>query len=103
MERRNIPSVKKRNNKMGRGDLVLKHVNLNGHRHLVLDCAVNHEFGGDHLADVNRNGELRDAQPGQILESTVRTKVDRYRAGYAVRHSRPKDLCSQRPGCEVGA
>jgi len=35
-----------RNNKMGRGDLVLKHVNLGGHRHLVLDVAFNHEFGG---------------------------------------------------------
>jgi hypothetical protein len=81
--RRNIPSIKKRNGKMGRGDLVLKHVNLGGHRHLVLDVAVNHEFGGDHLADVSRNGALRDAQPSRILESTARTKVDRYRAGYA--------------------
>jgi hypothetical protein len=75
-ERRNIPSIKKRNGKMGRGDLVLKHVNLGGHRHLVLDVAVNHEFGGDHLADVSRNGALRDAQPSRILESTARTKVD---------------------------
>jgi len=82
-ERRNISSIKKRNGKMGRGDLVLKHVNLGGHRHLVLDVAVNHEFGGDHLADVSRNGALRDAQPSRILESTARTKVDRYRAGYA--------------------
>ena len=42
--------------------------------------AVNHEFGGDYLdlADVSRNGALRDAQPGRILESTARTKVDRY-------------------------
>ena len=68
---------------MGRGDLVIKHVNLGGHRHLILDVAVNHEFGGDHLADVSRNGALRDAQPSRILESTARTKVDRYRAGYA--------------------
>jgi len=82
-ERRNIPSIKKRNDKMGRGDLVLKNVNLGGHRHLVIDVAVNHDFGGDHLADVSRNGALRDAQPGRILESTARTKVDRYRAGYA--------------------
>ena len=36
-ERRNIPSIKKRNNKMGRQDLVLKHVNLGGHLHLVVD------------------------------------------------------------------
>jgi len=79
---------------MGRGDLVLKHVNLGGHRHLIIDVAINHEFGGDHLADVSRNGALRDAQLGRILESTTRTNVDRYRAGYAAfkRHIRPAFL-----------
>ena len=61
-ERRNIPSIKKHNGKMGRGDLVLKHVNLGGHRHLVLDVAVNHEFGGDHLAEVSRNASRRAAK-----------------------------------------
>ena len=75
--------MQKRRNKRGRGDLVLKNVNLGGHRHLVLDVAVNHEFGGDNLADVSRNGALRDAQPARILENTARTKVARYRAGYA--------------------
>jgi len=35
------------------------------------------------MADVSRNGALRDAQPSRILERTARTKVDRYRAGYA--------------------
>jgi hypothetical protein len=69
-ERRNIPSIKKRNGKMGRGELVLKHVNLDGHRHLVLDVAVNHELGGDHLAEVSLKRALRDAQPSRILEST---------------------------------
>ena len=63
--------------------MVLKNVNLGGHRHLVLDVAVNHEFGGDNLADVSRNGALRDAQPDRILENTARTKVARYRPGYA--------------------
>jgi hypothetical protein len=53
-----------------------------GHRYLVIDVAVNHEFGGDHLVDVSGNGARRDSQPGRILESTARTKVDRYRAGY---------------------
>jgi len=49
-----------------------------------LFSAVNHEFGGNHpVADVSRNGALRDAQPGRILEGTARTKVDRYRARYA--------------------
>jgi len=62
---------------------VLEHVNLGGRRHLVLDVAVNHEFGGDHLADVSRNGALRDAQPDRILEGTARVKVDRYGSGYA--------------------
>ena len=37
----------------------------------------------NHLADVSRNGALRDAQPSRILESTARTKVDRPQAGYA--------------------
>ena len=50
---------------------------------MVLDVAVNHEFGGDDLADVSRNGALRDAQPDRILENTARTKVARYRAGYS--------------------
>jgi hypothetical protein len=35
-EQRNIPSIKKRNDKMGRGDLVLKNINLGGHLHLVI-------------------------------------------------------------------
>jgi len=74
-ERRNIPSVQKRHNRRGRGDLVLKNVNLGGHRHLVLDVTVNHEFGGNNLADVSRNGALRDAQPDRLLENTARTKV----------------------------
>jgi len=82
-ERRNIPSIKKRNDKMGRGDLVLKHVNLGGHSYLIIDVAINHEFGGDHLTHISQNGALRDAQPGRILASTARTKVDRYWAGYA--------------------
>ena len=50
----------------------------------------------DHLADVSRNGALRDAQPSRILERTARTKVDRYRAGYAAlqdaSNSRPSSL-----------
>ena len=60
---------------MGRGVLVLKHDNLGGHRPLVLDVSINREFGGDHLANVSRNGAPKDAQPDRILESTARTKV----------------------------
>ena len=55
-------------------------LHLGGRRHLIIDVAVNHEFGGDHLADVSRNGALRDAQPSRILERTARTKVDRSQA-----------------------
>jgi len=37
---------------------------------------------------LSRNGALRDAQPARILENTARTKVARYRAGYAeLRHA----------------
>jgi len=38
MERRNIPSVTKPNGKIGQGDLVLKNVNLGGHRHRKCQC-----------------------------------------------------------------
>jgi len=48
-----------------------------------LPCDCGHEFGGDNLADVSRNGALRDAQPDRILENTARSKVARYRPGYA--------------------
>ena len=74
-ERRNIPSVTKPNGKIGRGDLVLKNVNLGGHRHLIIDVALNHEFGGNHMADVTRNGALRAADPAKLLEATDRTKI----------------------------
>jgi hypothetical protein len=89
--------VQKRNNQMERKDLVLKDVNLGGHRHLVLDVAVNHEFGGDHLADVSRNGALRDAQPDRILESTARTKEGRYKAGYDALKPAPSCPASSPP------
>jgi len=74
-ERRNIPSVTKPNGKIGRGDLVLKNVNLGGHRHLIMDVALNHEFGGNHMADVARNGALRAADPAKFLEATARIKI----------------------------
>jgi len=67
--------VTKPNGKIGRGDLVLKNVNLGGHRHLIIDVALNHEFGGNHMADVTRNGALRAADPAKLLEATARTKI----------------------------
>jgi hypothetical protein len=59
-ERRNIPSIKKRNGKNGQGDLVLKCVYLGGEADLII-VALIHEFGGNHIADVSRNGELCNA------------------------------------------
>jgi len=85
-ERRNIPSVTKRNGKIGRGDLVLMNVYIGGHRHLIIDVALNHEFGGNHMADVTCNGALRAADPAKLLEATARTKIARYREGYANRN-----------------
>ena len=61
-ERRNIPSIKKQNGKTGQGDLVFERVNDSGYADLLLDVALNHEFGGSHMADVSRNGE-RSATP----------------------------------------
>ena len=69
----------KRNGKIGRGDLVLMNVNIGGHRHLIIDVALNHEFGNNHMADVTRNGALRAADPAKLLEATARTKIGRYR------------------------
>jgi len=87
MERRNIPSATKPNGKIGRGDLVLKNVNLGGHRHLIIDVALNHEFGGSHMADVARNGVLRAADPAKPLEATARTKIGTNHSPAPSRHS----------------
>ena len=38
------------------------------------------------MADVTRNGALRAADPAKLLEATARTKIDRYREGYANRN-----------------
>jgi hypothetical protein len=54
---------------------VLKNVNLGGHRHLIIDVALNHEFGGNHMAGVSRNGALRAADPARLLEATARTEI----------------------------
>ena len=59
-QRRDIPSVRKANGKMGRGDLLIKDANVNhnvgGDRHLVIDIACTHDLCGNHLRDVGRNG-----------------------------------------------
>ena len=81
--RRGLPVITKPNGKSGSGDLVLKDVWLGGHRDLVIDVAINHEFGGNHMQNVGQNGSLRSANPAKILEATARTKINRYRDAYA--------------------
>ena len=78
-ERRNIQTVKKQNGKTGQGDLVIKRANIGGDTNLIIDVALIHEFGGNHMVDVSRNGKLRHAQPDKLLEAAARTKVHRYR------------------------
>ena len=82
-ERRNIPTIVKPNGKTGQGDLVIKRANIGGDANLIIDVALIHEFGGNHMADVSLNGALRHAQPDKLLESTARTKMRRYREAEA--------------------
>ena len=84
-ERRNIPTVKKQNGKTGQGDLLIKGADIGGDTNLIIDVALIHEFGGNHMADVSLNGALRHAQPDKLLEAAARTKVNRYREAYATR------------------
>ena len=57
--------------------------NIGGNRHLVIDIACTHEFCGNHLRDVSRNGQLRDPGVNKLLETTACTKVALYREAYA--------------------
>ena len=77
--------MKKQNGKTGQGDLVVKGANIGGDTNLIIDVALIHEFGGNHMVDVSLNGKLRHAQPDKLLESAARTKVHRYREAYATR------------------
>ena len=86
-EPRNIPTIMKQNGKIGQGDLVIKRANMGGDANLIIDVALTHEFGGNHMANVSLNGLLWHAQPDKLLESTARTKVRRYR-----------EACATRPG-----
>ena len=75
--------MRKANGKTGRGDLLIKDANIGGDRHLVIDIACTHEFCGNFRRDVTRNGQLRDSDVNKLLETTARTKVERYREAYA--------------------
>jgi len=52
-ERLNIPTIVKQNGKTGQGDLVVKRANIGGDANLIIDVALIHEFGGNHMADVS--------------------------------------------------
>jgi len=84
-QRHDTPSVKKANSKTGRGDLLIKDANIGGDQHLIIDVTCTHEFCGNHLRDVGRNGQLRDHDVNKLLETTARTKVTRYCEAYATR------------------
>lgn len=65
----NLPAVIKPNNKPA----------LANHRNLVIDTAITYELGGgNNLADVSLNGELRDSHPDRLLERTATTMIARY-------------------------
>ena len=83
----NIQTIVKPNGMTGQGDLVIKRANIGGDANLIIDVALIHELGGNHMADVSLNGALRHAQPDKLLESTARTKVHRYREAYTIRPS----------------
>ena len=40
---------------------VIKDANLDDRRHAIVDAVPTHEFCGNQLVDVSRNGQLRDA------------------------------------------
>jgi hypothetical protein len=85
-ERRNIPSIKTRNGKsnwtgrLGAQARQCDSQHIGGYADLILDVALIHEFGGNHMADdVSRNGNPRNDDPSKLLEATARTNVRRYR------------------------
>ena len=51
---------------------------------LAIDIACTHGFSGNHRRDVTRNGQLRDSDVNKLLETTARTKVERYRDSYVL-------------------
>ena len=58
----------------GQGDLVIKRANVGGDANLIIDVALIHEFGGNHMADVSLNGTLRHVKPDKLFEAAARTR-----------------------------
>ena len=52
---------------------------------MMVDVAYIHESCGNHLADVSRDGQLRDPDVKSSSRTRARTKVARYRNAYANR------------------
>ena len=77
--RRNVTSSRGRQ----KGDLQIQNINLAGKTHLVIDVALVHDFSGDCWRDVNRNGQLRDADPDMLLNNAADVEVRRYLETYA--------------------
>jgi hypothetical protein len=75
----------KANGKTDRGDHVIKDANIDGNHNVIVDVTCIHEFCGNHLVDVSRNGQLRDPDVNKLLQNAARTKAARYRDGYANR------------------
>ena len=77
-----------------RADLFIKHVKLARKEDMVVDVSVIHEFHGDVLQDVRRNGTLCHQDPSSpiLLDSKAHKKVNKYRDDYSRpgRPDRPK-------------
>ena len=91
-ERRNIPSIKKRNGKNGQGDLVLKRVNLGGYPDLILDTALVHPRVRNDMAGG------RQPQWGALQRRSTRgawrgLRADPWRVLAAALHPRPPPDC----------
>ena len=75
-------------------DLFIKDIQLAGMQDLVVDVSIIHEFHGDVLQDVRRNGTLCHPDPSSpaLLDSKAKQKVLAYRDDYrrSDRSDRPK-------------
>ena len=87
---RNIPESRGQR----RADLFIKDIQLAGMQDLVVDVSIIHEFHGDVLQDVRRNGTLCHPDPSSpaLLDSKAKQKVLAYRDDYRRpdRSDRPK-------------
>jgi hypothetical protein len=59
--------------------LMRENVKFGGYANIVMDVALNHEFGGNHVADMIGNGALFDADPAQGPREHQGVAIPRYR------------------------